>query len=160
VTTFDTHQAHPRKRKLDPRAKTARRLIRLADLLEGMPPERFNMDHWMSDRDADGTVLWNLNDMSDAKDMPRFPTCGTQACVAGWAAYLWRDEFIKMPASKQIVQAACDILGFEFTSDWGDEDLFSSSAPWTTPTEAAWELRRRAVRILDALNTESIRRAG
>ena len=46
-----------------------RRLLKLADFLEALPPKRFNYCHWVGD-DWEGAA--NLS-------------CGTTACALGWA---------------------------------------------------------------------------
>lgn len=45
------------------------RLLKLAALLERLPPERFNYSHWVGD------------DWKGKKDL----SCGTTACALGWA---------------------------------------------------------------------------
>lgn len=46
------------------------RLLELADLLEHLPDNRFDYNHWVGD------------DWGDAQDL----SCGTTACALGWAA--------------------------------------------------------------------------
>lgn len=53
-----------------------KRLQRLALLLDGVPPERFDMSHWSRGKCSP----WTGESEAFAP-----PTCGTTACAGGWA---------------------------------------------------------------------------
>lgn len=52
------------------RSTSDRRLLKLADFLERLPPERFNYDRWV-----------DIDTWKGAPDL----SCGTTACAFGWA---------------------------------------------------------------------------
>lgn len=59
----------------------ARKLERLAKLLDRLPEENFDMHHF-----APHTPDWEWLDRDDIRDPSQEIKCGTACCVAGWAA--------------------------------------------------------------------------
>jgi hypothetical protein len=62
------------------------RIQQLRDFLAGLPPEKLNMHDWFTH--LGDLVAW-------VPDMPTYPDvvneCGTCACIAGWANFIFRD---------------------------------------------------------------------
>lgn len=54
-----------------------KRLLKLADFLENLPRENFDLDTWWSPAQS------HVNNFTKFKKNPHF--CGTTACAAGWA---------------------------------------------------------------------------
>lgn len=75
-------------------------------------------------------------------------SCGTTACVAGWAVILWPDKIAEAQRTldsderDDIEYVAAALLGYG--EDYNLAGLFESRAPWQEAHEAAAELRRRA----------------
>lgn len=124
-----------------------RRMNKLATVLEGLNPNPgpsetglgFNMDYWFYDRGNVG----GLNNIQ----RPQENLCGTTACAAGWACFLWPGDVNRSGYWKY---EAGDILGLSseqsnylFLGDFipeirNQERLLSS----VTPAEVATEIRR------------------
>ncbi|WP_062227630.1 hypothetical protein [Aureimonas frigidaquae] len=75
---------------------------RTIDLLRTLPPEgpRFEMNFFV--------VVGNNRGVHRMVDLPKQPTCGTSACIAGHIALAFRDE---LPHDGSISDAAGDFLG-------------------------------------------------
>ena len=129
------------------RATSNRRLEKLAKFLETrVPKERFNMETFFHVEYDDGTEESNwgssgpeLTSVSEALE------CGTSACVAGWAAVLFRRVFPEVVSSawgtptRDVGNRAGVVLGLTFREQM---DLFNSSADHQTPKEAAKAIRQ------------------
>lgn len=67
------------------------RLLKLADFLEKIPEDHFDMDNWVSvDSFVDEETY-----VIEQKHLPGDPeklSCGTTACAFGWATALWPEE--------------------------------------------------------------------
>ena len=57
-------------------------MLELAELLESIPDEQFNMDHWLLNNDP-------FNRFEEREFDPH--NCNTVGCIAGWAALLESD---------------------------------------------------------------------
>lgn len=141
-------------------AKQARRLLKLADKIEARP-DNFEMAAWMK-LDGGGQQPGNvrqlraLAEQRQAADVGDFlsdaaSSCGTTACIGGWATILWPPT---KPEDRDasIEDYAARVLGYarpDGSVNWPELDgLFDSSAEWQDANEAATELRRRAAVIL------------
>lgn len=90
------------------RATSDRRLLKLADFLDALPPGRFHYNRWV------GAGWQGAQDLS----------CGTTACALGWAAAMptfrrlglrlsWSDGFgkVKGPNGSVDFNAAAEVFG-------------------------------------------------
>lgn len=122
----------------------------LADRLERVPPDLFNMNSWYSN---------SLEDIGE---------CGTTACVAGWALLLAhpdverRYEVVEAVANVggnvgAVIEAWLDLEHEQavhlFMGHWADERDINSGLGKGTPREAAWAIRKM---ILDEKKTRRL----
>lgn len=126
------------------------RLLELAEVVE-LHPDNFDMDNWAcilvvdSHGDEYMKEVSSVDEILTAFKKKEPVSCGTTACLAGWAVALWSKEAKEIGGN--IESAAQEILGYK--DNCRDLDsLFASSAPWQTGEEAATELRRRAAVLL------------
>lgn len=159
MTMTETLERAQRKvqRKAD-LTKVIRRYLRLADIVDLVPPKNFDMRHWLEFDDPQDGRTWTPADLNDLTDKSAIRvantpaeflagmrpdltneqlSCGTSACVAGWALFTWAKEV----KGESIEEAAKRILMDEV---WPVGNLFEAGADWETPDHAAYELRRRA----------------
>lgn len=154
--------------------KRARRMLKLADVIEQAGKKHFHMGSWFNDpsygRIDNLTELPNIDypaavdagigfEVSDVREFfdrheARKPvSCGMTACLGGWAVLTWPEEALDMAATDidddgSIYRIAPRLLGYNRYDDVATDRLFAADAPWKTPKQAARELRRRAGEIL------------
>ena len=97
-----------------------RNIRRLADHIEGLPAGRFNQSAW-------GTYM--VRSLVRRKYQPDLPVYGheTSACIAGWAAMLFRSgelvaETLKWGEPMSIPRLAADALGLPQPPGGGRRD--------------------------------------
>lgn len=61
------------------------RMMMLADLLDSLPEEKFNIAYWVSHVDSS-----DMNEPEDYVDLSVY-NCNSAACIAGWAVALKND---------------------------------------------------------------------
>ena len=69
------------------------RLLRLADLLETVPPAKFDMRWWLIDPTDLSKDDVNVDELGEE--------CGTTACAGSWACFLFRDEGLTMASDAE-----------------------------------------------------------
>lgn len=63
------------------------RMILLADLLDSIKPEKFNITYWTSDYNPDEDQHYFQDDIADLSVY----NCNSAACIAGWAVAMKND---------------------------------------------------------------------
>ena len=100
------------------------RILKVADFLEALPPERFDPDFWFK---YQGPSI--PNERTYVRDHP----CGTAACIGGWTEILFDPEGNG---------DAEDLLGL--TTEQADALFFDIVEHDPSPAQAAAVLRRLA----------------
>ena len=63
-------------------------VVKVRDVIAGLPPERFNMDYWSfqfnPDQDGGGDEIKPAALITDS--------CGTCGCIGGWTEAIFKDE--------------------------------------------------------------------
>lgn len=87
------------------------RMYVLADLIETISPEKFNISNWTLDVEPlpDGSGHHYVNQEIDA-NLSAYD-CGTAGCIAGWAVALKNDLDLKSFPLGSVAIEACDYLG-------------------------------------------------
>lgn len=118
------------------------RLSKLADTIE-KHPETFSMEEWLLHTDP-GEDNWSrAHRLDDFLDAPlRDKSCGTTACIAGWAVHLWGKELESMDLSGSNFNA-CDAGKrlLHLTEDEADSLFYSTEM---SHEEAVFVLREMA----------------
>jgi len=117
------------------------RMHELADFLEELPQEKFDMNHWFVTKDP--TILDRFKDSHiedfddvvfrkfdlDLPDITRLGkeakgdysmVCTTAACIAGWTCFLWPEE---VDESQTVEKNAIRILNL---GNWDAHNIFMS----------------------------------
>jgi hypothetical protein len=85
-------------------------MLLLADLLDNIEPQQFNIQYWASDYD---NVTHHHSCQDDFVDLSAYK-CNTAACIAGWAVALQNDlEVIDCPIDS-IEERAMEYLGLGY----------------------------------------------
>lgn len=154
------------------------RLRKLRDFIAGLRLDAFEWGVWFDSDvglDDDQDVPADINQLlEEAAVLPENRHCGTHACVAGWAAFLWQDEWRwrnespclrpKMTRDKYqipsqafaqffgIPQSEADMICYEVPSTWHNE--YMRWTQWAVGRDSAercskeWE-REEALRRID-----------
>lgn len=86
----------------------ADRLLKLADFLDTLPPERFNYSHWV------GNAWGGKPDLS----------CGTTACALGWATAIPEFQAMGLCLQRDGYGEVCVTLGEDVSDCEGAEHSF------------------------------------
>lgn len=98
------------------------RITQLRDVLAELPPERFNIRYWATDR-ATGRPHPILSTFEADFSIVKHD-CGTAACIAGWALTLFKPEVTNIGSSAQTVLGLTNEQAYELFEPEGysDED--------------------------------------
>lgn len=117
-------------------------------------PEHFDMSYWFEvmDPDKGTTAVRSIGAVSSLVELdPDVTTgtvqlhgrsCGTRACLAGWAVSLWAGELTTYEKEHYTIQEAAEKL-LDLETDVAN-DLFNASAHDNDPETAAEALRELA----------------
>lgn len=99
------------------------RMLLLAELLDNIKPEKFNITYWTSDYNEDD----NVHRCQDDKfiDLSVY-NCETAGCIAGWAVALKNDLEVNDVEPDSVEAIARDYLGLTFEE--GQRLFYYSSA--------------------------------
>lgn len=103
------------------------RLSKLADHLDDLPPERFDMDNWFNITSnpppkhhpffKQGPYGIQLATATERAEYVREHPCGTTACIAGWAIILFpeaaEEAVSRVGRNAMASRIAADILGLD-----------------------------------------------
>jgi hypothetical protein len=94
------------------------RMLLLADLLETITPEKFNIENWTLDihHDLYGDSGATYSNQYHHASLSAYD-CGTAGCIAGWAVAMKNDLDLKNFPAASVATEACDYLGL--TEDQG-----------------------------------------
>jgi hypothetical protein len=93
------------------------KVLKLASFLESLDGERFDISSWATIPNYSGasSPVKRFIDYTDSKG-----TCGTTACLAGWATYLSYEEGNIDPEDSEYnfnyLSLACDWLGLDYNA--------------------------------------------
>lgn len=79
------------------------RMMMLADLLDSLPEEKFDLTFWINDREQE-------QETPDYVDLSVYD-CNTTACIAGWAVALKNDLAVDQLYCGDVEREAGDYLG-------------------------------------------------
>jgi hypothetical protein len=129
------------------------RMILLADLLDSIKPEKFNIIYWASDYNEDTT---DYSCQGDIVDLSVY-NCNTAGCIAGWAVAMKNDLQVNDVYLDRIEEMAKDYLDLSYeesqrlfyyggSSVWSDygEQLGLDDNEKLTGSQAAIALREIA----------------
>lgn len=104
------------------------RLEYLAGFLRGLPEARFYMPNYVSDAHR-----------NPADDTSALRQCGTAACIAGWAAFLFHPDAIKSRNDGMDAPTAHHVAGLDLGLSPQEAGYLFTPQGWmdATPTEAA-----------------------
>jgi hypothetical protein len=118
------------------------RMLKLADFIEALPPKQFNMQFWAV----------NNNNVSGRRDVdPKTINphqCGTTACIAGWAVYLFaKRDPVDQNYWISFGEEAQDLLGLTLDQR---ENLFLSDCWGEAPEHITREMAAAKIRKMVA----------
>lgn len=114
----------------------AERLRKVADIIEANP-EHFDMQFWVA---QDGRIEYCSNRQATRLAMEtNIVSCGTTACLAGWAVHLWGAE---ADPDRCIIANGASILGL--SDDDATRLFMSGNHNCRTAADAAEHLRNLA----------------
>lgn len=130
------------------------RMILLADLLDSIKPEKFNIVYWTSDYNPDEDQHYCQDDIVDLSVY----NCNTAGCIAGWAVAMKNDLQVNDVRLDHVEEIAKDYLDLSYeesqrlfyygsASVWSDygEQLGIYDNEKLTASQAAIALRKIAV---------------
>lgn len=105
----------------------------LANVIENLPPERFNMRSWASSQNGPTPTRHEV-----------VHSCGTVACIGGWAESLAKPDEVMASVAEPGFRLAYNWLGI--TREQAEELFMPDHKPWghITQAEAVATLRRLA----------------
>ena len=124
------------------------RMLMLADVLDNVKPQQFNMTDWLSDFNNDD--YWDEEDLHASCDGAAWSTrndmvmngydCNAAACIAGWAVVLKNDFALNNPNQQTVHHAS--------NSDSWEERLTNGDMPVMTEAMEYLDLTINQARTL------------